>query len=103
LAERYGWINRSLPSAEVESFVSDLARRIAAFPRRAVELSKLAVDAARDEPLREALLTELWAFNQSLVTAHTRQRFTQYMAQYGQRRSHELVLADVLAELNGLT
>ena len=32
LAERYGWINRSLPAAELDGFVSSLARRIAAFP-----------------------------------------------------------------------
>ncbi|HME01839.1 MAG TPA: enoyl-CoA hydratase/isomerase family protein [Solirubrobacteraceae bacterium] len=32
LAERYGWINRSLPAAELDGFVCSLARRIAAFP-----------------------------------------------------------------------
>ena len=32
LAERYGWINRSLPKAELGGFVSTLAQRIASFP-----------------------------------------------------------------------
>jgi enoyl-CoA hydratase/carnithine racemase len=32
LAERYGWINRALPAAELEEFVTRLAHRIAAFP-----------------------------------------------------------------------
>ena len=32
LAERYGWINRALPAAEIGPFVERLARRIAAFP-----------------------------------------------------------------------
>jgi enoyl-CoA hydratase/carnithine racemase len=32
LAERYGWINRALPAAEVGDFVSALAHRIARFP-----------------------------------------------------------------------
>src|SRR3954462_12998194 len=32
LAERYGWINRALPAAELGAFVSALAHRIAAFP-----------------------------------------------------------------------
>ena len=32
LAERYGWINRALPAAELDAFVSALARRIASFP-----------------------------------------------------------------------
>lgn len=32
LAERYGWINRALPTDELGDFVSSLAHRIAAFP-----------------------------------------------------------------------
>jgi enoyl-CoA hydratase/carnithine racemase len=32
LAERYGWINRALPAAELDGFVSALAQRIASFP-----------------------------------------------------------------------
>lgn len=32
LAERYGWINRALPEAEIDDFVSSLAHRIARFP-----------------------------------------------------------------------
>src|SRR5262249_12880079 len=32
LAERYGWINRALPDADLDAFVARLARRIASFP-----------------------------------------------------------------------
>src|SRR5262249_13165454 len=32
LAERYGWINRAMPLAELDGFVRALALRIAAFP-----------------------------------------------------------------------
>ena len=32
LAERYGWINRALPAAELGDFVKSLAHRIAKFP-----------------------------------------------------------------------
>ncbi len=35
LAERYGWINRALPTAELGRFVSTLAHRIAGFPAAA--------------------------------------------------------------------
>jgi enoyl-CoA hydratase/carnithine racemase len=31
-AERYGWINRALPDADLDAFVARLARRIASFP-----------------------------------------------------------------------
>lgn len=32
LAERYGWVNRAMPADELDSFVSDLAHRLARFP-----------------------------------------------------------------------
>jgi enoyl-CoA hydratase/carnithine racemase len=32
VAERYGWINRALPDADLDAFVARLARRIASFP-----------------------------------------------------------------------
>jgi enoyl-CoA hydratase/carnithine racemase len=35
-AERYGWINRALPDADLDAFVARLARRIASFPADAV-------------------------------------------------------------------
>jgi enoyl-CoA hydratase/carnithine racemase len=39
-AERYGWINRALPDAELDDFVDDLARRIASFPVDGVRAAK---------------------------------------------------------------
>lgn len=45
-AERYGWINRAIPDAELESFVMALAYRIASFPAVAVKEAKVAVDAS---------------------------------------------------------
>ena len=39
-AERYGYVNRSLPDAELDGFVDALARRIASFDRRALAAAK---------------------------------------------------------------
>jgi enoyl-CoA hydratase/carnithine racemase len=39
-AERYGWVNRALPDAELDAFVARLARRIASFPADAVQSTK---------------------------------------------------------------
>ena len=36
LAERYGYVNRSFPDAELDSFVDTLARRIAKFDKQAI-------------------------------------------------------------------
>jgi enoyl-CoA hydratase/carnithine racemase len=40
VAERYGWVNRALPDAELDEFVARLARRIASFPAQAVRSTK---------------------------------------------------------------
>ncbi len=39
-AERYGWINRALPDAELDAFVAEVAQRIASFPADAVRATK---------------------------------------------------------------
>jgi len=39
-AERYGWVNRALPDAELDAFVAPLARRIASFPAEVVRSTK---------------------------------------------------------------
>lgn len=55
LAERYGWVNRSLPDDELDAFVSRLARRIASFPAISVEQTKEALNAltlATDDAVR---------------------------------------------------
>jgi enoyl-CoA hydratase/carnithine racemase len=43
-AERYGWINRALPDAELDAFVAQLAGRIASFPADAVRSAKRALN-----------------------------------------------------------
>ena len=43
-AERYGWINRAVPDAELDDFVAGLARRIASFPPDAVRATKAVVN-----------------------------------------------------------
>ncbi len=40
-AERYGYVNRALPDAELDGFVDVLARRIASFDRRSIAAAKL--------------------------------------------------------------
>jgi len=46
LAERYGYVNRSLPDAELDGFVDALARRIASFDKQAIAGTKHLVDVA---------------------------------------------------------
>ena len=50
LAERYGYVNRALPDAELDSFVDTLARRIAGFNKQAIAEIKRLVDIATLPP-----------------------------------------------------
>ncbi|CAN5257046.1 enoyl-CoA hydratase/isomerase family protein [soil metagenome] len=53
-AERYGWINRALPDAELDGFVTSLAARIGRLAPGVADAAVAAVDAGRISPL-EAL------------------------------------------------
>src|SRR5882762_2407239 len=44
LAERYGYVNRTLPDAELDQFVDTMARRIAGFDKQAIAAIKRLVD-----------------------------------------------------------
>jgi len=50
LAERYGYVNRSLPDAELDEFVDSLANRIASFDKRVISETKRFVDVASLPP-----------------------------------------------------
>ena len=50
LAELYGYVNRSLPDAELDAFVESLAVRIASFDKRAIGETKRFVDVASLPP-----------------------------------------------------
>lgn len=59
-AERYGWVNRALPTDELDAFVDTLARNIAALPEGVTAAAKAALPTA---DLREGFLREngAWA------------------------------------------
>jgi enoyl-CoA hydratase/carnithine racemase len=50
LAELYGYVNRSLPDADLDAFVESLATRIASFDKRAISETKRFADAASLPP-----------------------------------------------------
>jgi enoyl-CoA hydratase/carnithine racemase len=95
LAERYGWINRALPAAEIGPFVERLARRIAAFPPEAVRLAKRAVDAAGG-PLEDGLLEEAHCFNLTLADPQLDARMEGALAAGAQTREGELDLPGLI-------
>jgi len=95
LAERYGWINRALPPDEIGPFVDRLARRIAAFPRQAVQLAKRSVDAAGGS-LEDGLLEEAHCFNLTLGDPELDARMEGALAAGAQTREGELDLPGLI-------
>ena len=98
LAERWGYLNRALPPAELGPFVERLALRIASFPAEAIALAKTAVDAAA-LPTEPGLLEEADCFNRSLGTAAARARMARFLELGGQTRAVEMDLGRLVGRL----
>jgi enoyl-CoA hydratase/carnithine racemase len=45
-AERYGWINRAVPDAELDGFVANFVRRVLSFDKQALSAAKAAINQA---------------------------------------------------------
>src|SRR6476469_8934401 len=64
-AERYGYVHRSLPDAELDGFVDALARRIASFDRRALAAAKHLINEVSLPP-SDRLLAAFTSFGTAL-------------------------------------
>src|SRR3979490_1549397 len=64
-AERYGYVNRALPDAELDNFVDALARRIASFDRGALAAAKSLINQV-SLPSTDRLLDALTSFQTAL-------------------------------------
>ena len=72
-AERYGYVNRALPDAELDKFVETFARRIASFDRQAVAAAKKLVNQV-SLPSADRLLDALNSFLTALTWPDSQQR-----------------------------
>src|SRR5467141_3908883 len=72
-AAQYGYVNRALPDAELDSFVDALARRIASFDRRAIAAAKRLVNQV-SLPSADNLLSAFNSFQTTLTWPETLQR-----------------------------
>jgi enoyl-CoA hydratase/carnithine racemase len=97
-AERWGWLNRALPEAELRPFVARLAARIASFPAPAIAAAKRAVLAAEPD-WSEGLLDEGFAFQQLVRTPEAQRAMRRFLERGGQTREGERRLAALCSEL----
>lgn len=79
LAERYGYVNRSLPDAELDGFVEALAMRVASFDKDAIAETKRLVDVASLPP-DEEIKPEWGAFIAALGRPASQTRIKALMA-----------------------
>lgn len=78
LAERYGYVNRALPDAELDAFVDTMARRIAGFDKQTLADIKRLVDAS-SLPTNEQIGAEWEAFLGSVKRPDAQQRIGKLM------------------------
>jgi enoyl-CoA hydratase/carnithine racemase len=98
LAERYGWINRALPSDELGDFVRALAHRIAGFPASGHAAVKERVNAISLAPI-EDFQRDSDLFGEGVRTPEAQRRIEVAMRRGLQTRDAELALASMLGEL----
>jgi len=98
LAERYGWINRALPAAQLSDFVSALAHRIAKFPAGGLASIKGRVNdialAPADDFRRDAAI-----FLEDVRKPEAQARIQAAMKRGFQTREGEMSLAQLLGGL----
>jgi len=98
LAERYGWINRALPAAELNSFVRSLALRIASFPAAGHAVVKNRVNAialASAEEIRH----DSDLFLEGVKAPEYQRRMQAAMDRGFQTRDAEMNLGQLVADL----
>jgi enoyl-CoA hydratase/carnithine racemase len=78
LAERYGYVNRALPDAELDGFVDGLATRIASFDGEALRATKRLVNVA-SLPADADIAPEWDAFTASVQRPAAQARFKKLM------------------------
>ncbi|HEX4252119.1 MAG TPA: enoyl-CoA hydratase/isomerase family protein [Pseudonocardia sp.] len=99
-AERYGWINRALPDAELDDFVSDLATRIGSFPAEALLATKGRVNAVALPDVAE-VRADARLFQQLVVSEAVQDRARTLFARGFQTRGDvELNLGRAIGELD---
>src|SRR6202040_3569020 len=98
-AERYRYVNRALPDAELDGFVDALARRIASFDRRAIAAAKKLVNEV-SLPSADRLLDAFTSFGAALTWPEAQRRIRAVLERGLQRDANfEKNWPDILGDL----
>ena len=99
LAERYGWVNRALPTDELGPFVSSLAHRIAGFPAAGHVAVKDRVNAIALAPVKE-FRRDSDRFGDGVREPETQRLIEAAFRRGLQIPDGEMVLSSMLADLD---
>lgn len=94
IAERYGWVNRSVPDAELDGFVENLASRIASFDAKPLAQAKTIVNERIVLPVVEELASTERKFFEALGYPETQARIQSLFERGLQTHDFEYNLAD---------
>lgn len=98
LAERYGWVNRALPLAELDSFVSALALRVARFPPIGLASIKTRVNDIALAPADD-FRNDSTTFLENFRAPRSKERLDEALKRGFQTREGEMELAVMLGDL----
>ena len=99
-AERWGYLNRAFATApELDGYVDNLARRIAAFPAPAVAAAKAAVLASETDPTT-GLIEEAYLFQTVVATPEAQTAMKRFLEIGGQTREGELRVGALNAQVS---
>jgi enoyl-CoA hydratase/carnithine racemase len=98
LAERYGYVNRSVPPESLDGFVLHLAQRIASYPPEALALTKAAINHA-DTHAMDGYVSEAVGLALAKRDGIAHQRMTRFLELGGQTREGELDLQNLISRL----
>jgi enoyl-CoA hydratase/carnithine racemase len=90
-AERYGWINRAIPDAELDDFVDRFARRIASFEKKALTEAKRLVNRSSRLPDDDRFAAAYETFMRMLTWPETRSRIVK-IVELGVQKSGDFEL-----------
>lgn len=96
--ETWGWLNRSLPAADLGRYVDDLANRIASFDPQAVRSAKASVLAAGPDPT-DGLLAEADLFTSLVHRPEAAAAMQRFLDNGGQTREGEQQMMAITEEL----
>jgi len=96
-AERYGWVNRAIPDAELDAFVERFALRVASFDRRAIAVAKEIINRRTGLPEPAELAETQARFLEAVAFPETQARLASlFQRGFQQHGDLELRLGDHL-------